>query len=191
MQPAWFNDDKPHTAFKLRLCPLELGHLFILRTLQSPYLVDSEIQLATRYDAMIFAFVTCSNYERANKRMASPLFSFWLKLYRMIARKCDLKSEHDRIMAFVKDQFQTLDMAYEKRSASSWVSETPHEYSLLCSAITELNMSIEEAMKTPIRMLSNIIAVRSTQTGPASILNDNQRRWLNGVMQKRKEVEQN
>lgn len=191
MQSAWFNDDTTHTAFKLQLFPLELGHLFILRNLQSPYLLDSEIRVATRFDALMFAFVACSTFERANKRMLSPLLGFWLWCFKLVSRKCSFQEENQRIQNFLSSQYQVLQMAYKKESANQWVSETPYEYSLLCSAMTELNMTMTEAMRTPIKMLSNLLAVRSTQTGPSAILNDRQIHVLNLAKSKRKEVERN
>lgn len=188
MQAAWFNDDTEHVAFRLKLHPIELGHLFLLRDFQSPYLIDSGYSTATKHDAMLFAFVMCSNYERALARLASPLSGFWMRVYRWISRKCDFDVENAKIVAFTQDQHQHLKMAFHMSDSNKWDSEAPLEYSLLTSSMTELNMSRHEAFRTPIRMLQNMLAIRATQTGPASILTEKQIRVIDRIKRIGKEA---
>ena len=183
MQDAWVQTSDEFKAYNLELQPIQLGHLFMLRSFESPYLPDSGLEVTTQYDGRLFAYILATPYEKSMQRMSSPYLGVWMKLYKWRTKKANIDEQNSVIASFVLDQFQQLRMAYASDTdPNGWDSETPTEYSLLCSAMTDLGMSLKDAMHSPIRILSNLIAVKASRSdGKTSILTHNQIAHLDNI----------
>jgi len=138
---------RSHFCLGLKLHELCLGHLFLLRELDSAFITREPITLK---DLATSAFVCAHPYPDAAKRVRSLLWQYiFVPLWGFKTRKLDYDLEAEKFYNYLKEERATprirADVCNDQRDFGS-----PFEWRLLSMLMTEFGLSYSEALAFPV-----------------------------------------
>lgn len=142
---AFFNTaaDNPPRILNLRLRPLQLGHLYLLHCVESPFVMDVE-RLPSLEDFMLAVFICSADFLDSEKNIKSFWLSFFFKAWLWTIRRRDLAAHFVRFNEYLETGEM---MPKQKHELGVEDLESPGVWRLLAFLMSSLHMEFYSAMK--------------------------------------------
>jgi len=167
----WFDDyNRRDTCLRVELSHLQIGHLFLLQERGNPLAIggtNTDISLDDLSDAVSI----CSNDWKQSRCyawefLANAKFFLW----GLLCRKLDPVTELEKWDSYISHHLQKI-KAYTIHgpNGAPGVCNSPFEWLLLTSMISEFKMSRDEALSTPVREAIRLRISRSELDGRVKV----------------------
>lgn len=154
-------DSSGHTAFRLKLHPLQLGHLFILDQLDLPVSVESKTEIT---DSLLTAFVCAQPWQASKKAVSNWVGRVFFFLCRWLQRKTNIIHEQARLRAYFDESLTVRDLLItdHERSLSG-----PMHYRMHAMLIETFGYNHGEALDVPVCDAMHLWAAEAERRGTA------------------------
>lgn len=168
MDTAFRIASNPHICLRLRLEPLTLGHLFLLRE------CDVDLSNPAAADLILGVFICSNPHEHSRKSLNAWWSQYFLMILGFICRKLKPVQEAEKFAAYLEDGMQCPTMHAFKNGPARRLS-APDEWRMLVMLEVDFHKSKQEALNMTMREVFCRWATESDRQGQQTIMSDDER----------------
>lgn len=156
---AFFNTaaENPPRVLGLRLHPLQLGHLFILNCIESPFTLDVE-RMPDERDFLLAVMICASDQKKAQSHLKSFLLPLFFRLWLCCLARKDMVAHLVRFNEYLTTGQL---MPEQKQELNAEELQSPGLWRLVAFLMGELNVSFDKVMATPVWLANALYAAHA------------------------------
>jgi hypothetical protein len=159
-----------HTCLCLRLEPLTLGHLFLLRE------CDVDFDALATSDLVMGVFICSGSHTQARKNLRAWWSKYFMMLLGFICRKLKPAEEAEKFYEYLEDGLRAPTMHSFKNGPARMLS-APDEWRMLVMLEVDFHKSKADALDMTMREIYCRWATEADRQGSQSIMSDDEREF--------------
>jgi len=167
----WFQtpENQNFTCYLLNLEPLSLGHLFLLKELESPY---PDGTLHTEAELRIAAWICSAPWLRSRRILTRWHSGFFRAFWKSVTPLCDFEREHSNFCQYLSANLNGIltKTRISHPSIGPDTYDTPFEWTLLAGLVKR--MSYSEAMELPVWIALRLQTATAEGEGKLDVVSD-------------------
>jgi len=170
MDSAFLQAPRPHVCLRLRLEPLTLGHLFLLRE------CEVNVDAVNVADLVLGVFICSTSHTQARKNLGSWWSRWFMAALGFLCRKLNPREEAEKFFAYIEDGMRSPMMHPHKHGPARRLS-APEEWRLLVMLEADFHKSKSEALGMTMHEILCRWATEADRQGNQSIMTDDEREF--------------
>ncbi len=164
-------EPRRHRCLGARLEPLTVGHIFLLRRLESPFISQQPITAVRLFEAV---FVCCQSHQKAEVNMQRWWAGLVLWCWGRLHRKTDMNAEAEKFEVYLTENFSVARIKPQK-NRSTTEAGAPWELRILIALMFQFHWSEETALDCPLVKANALLAAHAEARGDLELWTDRER----------------